>query len=151
MSLADRARIWWCRQQLRRRRRDEELREGYQALLHECARPLEERVQFHLHHLELYWRRCLGFLDLQRDPSPTFVAGDLAVSIYVGSEAAESDVEAYCVMHGASALGAAWEQYARSLRDMSRAHGTVVIAVRRSAEEFRRVRAAHGQAPHVAV
>src|SRR5687768_13150019 len=115
MSLVDRARIWWWRQRPRRRRRDAELRGGYQALLHERARPLEERVQFHLLHLELYWRRCLAFLDLQRHPSPTFVAGDLAVAIYIGSEAAAPDIEAYCAMHGASALRAVWQRYARSL------------------------------------
>jgi hypothetical protein len=151
MGLVDRARVWWWRQRPRRRGREQELRRNYQALLHERARSLEERLQFHLDHLEEYWDRCLGFLALRPDHNPTFVAGDLAVCIYIASDAATADVRAYCSAHGASELDAAWMQYAQSLTAMSRADPTVSVAIRRSADEFRRVRAAHGQAPHVAV
>ena len=108
-------------------------------------------MQFHLDHVEEYWQRCLGFLDLQPDHSATFVVGDLAMCIYNGSAAAAPDVHTYCRVHGAVALSEAWERYTQSLSDMSRAHPTVSVAVRRAADEFRRVRAAHGPAPHVAV
>ena len=144
VNLADRARAWFWRRHPHRRRREQELRAHYQALLDERHRSLEERVQFHLHHLALYWSRCLGFLDLQPIHGAAFVAGDLAACIYIASEAAGADVRAYIAAHAATELGIAWEQYARSLGSMSRADPSVTVAVRRSADAFRRVRAAQG-------
>ena len=151
MSVVDRARIWWWRRQPQRQRREQVLRGNYQVLLHERARSLEERVHFHLSHLDEYWDRCLGFLDLGLDHDATFVAHDLALCVYIGSEAAAPDLESYSRTHGAGALSEAWRQYTASLRDMGRAHPSALVAVRRSADEFRRVRAAYGRDPHVAV
>src|SRR5688500_453250 len=127
------------------------LREGYQALLHERPRSLDERVQHHFEHLDDYWGRCLGFLPLDPNPSPTFVAADWAVCIYIGSEAAAVDVRDYCIVHGRTALSTAWDDYERSLRRMKHAHPPVGSAVRRTAEDYRRVRAAYVPAPHVSV
>jgi hypothetical protein len=134
--------VAWCH----RHRRSEhigELRRLYHVILDEAPPILEGRVEFHLAHLDDYWSRCLGFLEVARPAGASFLAGDWFLGILVASEVASGDIHTLCGESEASALGDTWEAYVASLVRARRGVPSVERSLHVANERYARVKAAY--------
>jgi hypothetical protein len=123
---------------LRRLRR---LRRQYAIVVADAPPGLGQRVAFHLHHLDLYWSRCLGFLRVAGAPDPAFLSADWTLAIIAASEAASVDILAFCRTSGAEVVRDAWREYSLSLRRLCSGEPDVAHAVANAGAAFERLRA----------
>jgi hypothetical protein len=134
--------VAWCHRHWRSERIGE-LRRQYHVHLDEAPPILEGRVEFHLAHLDDYWSRCLGFLEVARPVGASFLAGDWFLGILVASELASGDIRALCRESEVSVLGDAWEAYVASLVGARRGVPSIEHGLHGAAEKYAGVRAAY--------
>lgn len=134
--------VAWCHR-YKRSARIGELRRLYHLHLNEAPSSLQERAGFHLAHLDDYWSRCMGFLEVARPVGASFLAGDWFLGILVASELASGDIRTFCGECEASVLGDAWEAYVASLLQARRGVPSIERGLHGAAERYARVRAAY--------
>ena len=122
----------------------ETLRRNYQALVDASLDSIDARAAFHLAHIEEYWSRALGFLELAPAEGSSILAGDIGQIVIVATDLASPDVQAFAMSRGAPArhLSQAWETYAAIMTIGSQAAATASDALRQGAVAFRAVQRA---------
>jgi hypothetical protein len=108
------------KRRIRRIFRTRRLRAYYVANLNASAGSLENRVRFHIDHLDEYWDRCLGLLPVLQANTASCLSNDVVACIVVATESATRDVHAYCSQRATQPLSDAWDAYVPSLAEVRR-------------------------------
>jgi hypothetical protein len=108
------------RHRIRRMFRMRQIHACYVTNLKASAGSLDNRVRFHIEHLDEYWDRWLGFLPVLQATDASYSSNDLVVCVLVATESASRDVHAYCSQYATQALRDAWDLYVSSLAEVRR-------------------------------
>jgi hypothetical protein len=91
----------------------------YRDMVVDASSSIDDRIRFHIEHLDEYWQRCLGFLELlEKEKKPvtsSFLRNDSFVCVRVATQHATVDIEAFCSKRQETRLRNAWEKYLKEL------------------------------------
>jgi hypothetical protein len=107
------------RDQIRRFLRQRKLGRNYRGMVVKVGPSIDDRARFHIEHLDKYWSRCLGFLELwEKEKKPvtsSFLRNDLFVCVRIASEVATVDIETFCSKRPETGLRNIWQKYLEDL------------------------------------
>jgi len=107
----------------------------------EASSSIEGRARFHIEHLDEYWMRCLGFLQVMQKPvMASFLLNDLFTCVRISTELATKDIESFCSKKSATNLDLAWKRYLASYENAKKASNEVAEVLTRSSQRFGEVR-----------
>lgn len=119
------------------------LRTSYCANLRASTSSIDERVRFHLEHIEEYWGRCLGFLQISPE---SVLSSDLFSCVSIGTAAAATDIRQYCEQKSAQPLLDAWLRYELQLGELRQRVQDACQRLESCASAFDSVREAYAAA-----
>ena len=104
---------------VRRFLRKRRMHKNYRDMVGETSSSIDDRIRFHIEHIDEYWQRCLGFLEVlekeKKPVTPSFLRNDLFVCVRVATQHATVDIEAFCSKRQETRLRNAWEKYLKDL------------------------------------
>jgi hypothetical protein len=75
------------------------MQRNYRDMVAKVGDSTDDRVRFHIEHLNEYWQRCLGFLELfekgKKSVTSSFLRNDLFVCVRVATKAATVDIKTW--------------------------------------------------------
>jgi hypothetical protein len=130
--------------QIRRFLRQRKIGTNYRGMVAKVGPLVDDRVQFHIAHLDEYWWRCLAFLEIWKKENKiltlSYLKNDLFVCVRIATEVATLDVESFCSKRPGSGLRNAWQKYLDHLAITKKKTHEVSIAITNCVQCFTEAR-----------
>jgi len=130
--------------QIRRFLRQRKLGRNYRGMVAKVGPLIDDRVQFHIEHLDEYWWRCLAFLEVWKKENKiltsSYLKNDLFICVRIATEVATFDVENFCSKRPESGLRNAWQKYLDGLEITKKKTHEIPSAITNCAQCFTEAR-----------